>query len=103
MDHFGPRSDRIHLKRERYLVPKDGAKLTLEQNLAPSTPWLAPSALTPWRPASTKDNFRRMYRMSSTLYAKIVNDITSYDAQPRPSTFIFLDNESMLSVVDVSL
>ncbi|GJS40100.1 hypothetical protein Tco_0565143 [Tanacetum coccineum] len=29
-----------------------------------------------------EENFRRRYRMSSTLFAKIVNDITSYDAQP---------------------
>ncbi|GJZ71171.1 RNA-directed DNA polymerase, eukaryota [Tanacetum coccineum] len=30
-----------------------------------------------------------MYRMSSTLFAKIVNDITSYDAQPLPEYFRF--------------
>nr|GEU80138.1 hypothetical protein [Tanacetum cinerariifolium] len=48
-----------------------------------------------------KDNFRRRYRMSSTLFAKIVNDITSYDAQPLLGYFHFLDNESMLSVHEV--
>ncbi|GJS78750.1 hypothetical protein Tco_0728631 [Tanacetum coccineum] len=52
-------------------------------------------------PKYLEENFRRRYRMSSTLFAKIVNDITSYDAQPLPEYFRFLDNESMLSVVIV--
>ncbi|GKC47508.1 RNA-directed DNA polymerase, eukaryota [Tanacetum coccineum] len=34
-------------------------------------------------------NFRRTYRMSSTLFARIVNDITSYDAQSLPEYFRF--------------
>ncbi|GJW97741.1 reverse transcriptase domain-containing protein [Tanacetum coccineum] len=38
-------------------------------------------------PKYPEDNFRRRYRMSSTLFAKIVNDITSYDAQPLPEYF----------------
>ncbi|GKA50375.1 RNA-directed DNA polymerase, eukaryota [Tanacetum coccineum] len=38
-------------------------------------------------PKYPKENFRRMYRMSSTLFAQIVNDITSYDAQPLPEYF----------------
>ncbi|GJR03311.1 reverse transcriptase domain-containing protein [Tanacetum coccineum] len=33
-------------------------------------------------PKYPEENFRRMYRMSSTHFARIVNDITSYDAQP---------------------
>ncbi|GJX57413.1 ALP1-like protein isoform X1 [Tanacetum coccineum] len=33
-------------------------------------------------PKYPEENFRRRYRMSSTFFAKIVNDITSYDAQP---------------------
>nr|GEX37034.1 hypothetical protein [Tanacetum cinerariifolium] len=44
----------------------------------------------------SEENFRRRYRMSSTLFAKIVNDITGYDAQPLPEYFHFLDNESAL-------
>nr|GEY01378.1 RNA-directed DNA polymerase, eukaryota [Tanacetum cinerariifolium] len=40
-------------------------------------------------PKYPEENFRRMYRMSSTLFAKIVNDITSYDAQPLPEYFRF--------------
>ncbi|GKE40787.1 hypothetical protein Tco_1464192 [Tanacetum coccineum] len=50
-------------------------------------------------PKYPEENFRRMYRMSSTLFAIIVNDITSYDAQSLPGYFRFLDNESMLLVV----
>ncbi|GKA95269.1 hypothetical protein Tco_0817307, partial [Tanacetum coccineum] len=38
-------------------------------------------------PKYPKENFRRRYRMSSTLFAQIVNDITSYDVQPLPDTF----------------
>nr|GEY49886.1 hypothetical protein [Tanacetum cinerariifolium] len=37
----------------------------------------------------SKKNFRRRYRMSSTLFAQIVNDITCYDAQPLPEYFRF--------------
>ncbi|GJT43046.1 RNA-directed DNA polymerase, eukaryota [Tanacetum coccineum] len=33
-------------------------------------------------PKYPEEKFRRMYRISSTLFARIVNDITSYDAQP---------------------
>ncbi|GKB24806.1 ALP1-like protein isoform X1 [Tanacetum coccineum] len=40
-------------------------------------------------PKDPEENFRRRYRMSSTLFAKIVNDITSYDAQPLPEYFCF--------------
>ncbi|GKB65167.1 RNA-directed DNA polymerase, eukaryota [Tanacetum coccineum] len=32
----------------------------------------------------SEENFRRMYRMSSILFAKIVNDITNYDVEPLP-------------------
>nr|GEU94750.1 hypothetical protein [Tanacetum cinerariifolium] len=40
-------------------------------------------------PKYPNENFRRRYRISSTLFAKIVNDITSYDAQPLPEYFLF--------------
>ncbi|GJR32291.1 RNA-directed DNA polymerase, eukaryota [Tanacetum coccineum] len=40
-------------------------------------------------PKYPEENFRRMYHMSSTLFAQIVNDITSYDAQPLPEYFRF--------------
>ncbi|GJX34185.1 RNA-directed DNA polymerase, eukaryota [Tanacetum coccineum] len=40
-------------------------------------------------PKYPEENFRRRYRMSSTIFAKIVNDITSYDAQPLPEYFRF--------------
>ncbi|GJR25127.1 RNA-directed DNA polymerase, eukaryota [Tanacetum coccineum] len=40
-------------------------------------------------PKYPEENFRRRYRMSSTLFAKIVNDITSYDAEPLPEYFRF--------------
>ncbi|GJW86721.1 RNA-directed DNA polymerase, eukaryota [Tanacetum coccineum] len=40
-------------------------------------------------PKYPEENFRRRYRMSSTLFAQIVNDITSYDAQPLPEYFCF--------------
>ncbi|GKF05575.1 hypothetical protein Tco_0036243, partial [Tanacetum coccineum] len=34
-----------------------------------------------------EENFRRRYRMSSTLFNKIVNNILSYDVQPLPEYF----------------
>nr|GEV52219.1 hypothetical protein [Tanacetum cinerariifolium] len=40
-------------------------------------------------PKYPKENFRRRYRKSSTLFAQIVNDITSYDAQPLSEYFRF--------------
>ncbi|GJY06841.1 reverse transcriptase domain-containing protein [Tanacetum coccineum] len=42
-------------------------------------------------PKYLEENFRRRYRMSSTLFAQIVNDITSYDAQPLPDSPLFDD------------
>nr|GFB30428.1 hypothetical protein [Tanacetum cinerariifolium] len=50
-------------------------------------------------PKYPEEKFRRRYHMSSTLFAKIVNDITNYDAQPLPEYFIFLNNVTMLPVV----
>nr|GEW47295.1 hypothetical protein [Tanacetum cinerariifolium] len=41
-------------------------------------------------PKYPEENFTRMYRMSSTLFAKIVNDITNYDDEPLPGYFLFL-------------
>ncbi|GJS54384.1 hypothetical protein Tco_0627746 [Tanacetum coccineum] len=40
-------------------------------------------------PKYTEEYFRRKYRMSSTLFLKIVNYITNYDAQPLPEYFCF--------------
>ncbi|GKD60213.1 hypothetical protein Tco_1297722 [Tanacetum coccineum] len=40
-------------------------------------------------PKYPKENFMLRYRMSSTLFAKIVNDITNYDARPLPVYFLF--------------
>nr|GEX95976.1 hypothetical protein [Tanacetum cinerariifolium] len=40
-------------------------------------------------PKYPEEYFRRMYRMSSTLFNKIVNDILSYDVQPLPEYFYF--------------
>ncbi|GKB39262.1 Toll/interleukin-1 receptor domain-containing protein [Tanacetum coccineum] len=36
-----------------------------------------------------KENFRRRYRMSSTLFNKIVNKILSYDVEPIPEYFTY--------------
>ncbi|GKA36555.1 RNA-directed DNA polymerase, eukaryota [Tanacetum coccineum] len=40
-------------------------------------------------PKCKEENFRRMYRMSSTLFTNIVNDITNYDAEPLLEYFLF--------------
>ncbi|GJQ97306.1 hypothetical protein Tco_0008445 [Tanacetum coccineum] len=40
-------------------------------------------------PKYPEENFRRRYRMSFTLFNKIVNDILSYDVQPLPEYFNF--------------
>ncbi|GJS85454.1 Toll/interleukin-1 receptor domain-containing protein [Tanacetum coccineum] len=40
-------------------------------------------------PKYPEENFRRKYRISSTLFNKIVNDILSYDVQPLPEYFKF--------------
>ncbi|GJS22089.1 ALP1-like protein isoform X1 [Tanacetum coccineum] len=40
-------------------------------------------------PKYPKENFRRMYRMSSTLFNKIVNNILSYDVEPIPEYFTY--------------
>nr|GEX36372.1 hypothetical protein [Tanacetum cinerariifolium] len=38
-------------------------------------------------PKYPKENFKRRYRMSSTLFNKIVNNILSYDVEPIPEYF----------------
>nr|GEU87061.1 hypothetical protein [Tanacetum cinerariifolium] len=43
-------------------------------------------------PKYLKENFRQRYRMSFTLFAQMVNNITSYDAQPLPEYFRFIRN-----------
>lgn len=52
-------------------------------------------------PKYPEKNFRRRYRMSSTLFNKIVDAILSYDVPLFPSTVIFLENVTMLLVVKV--
>nr|GEW40649.1 hypothetical protein [Tanacetum cinerariifolium] len=40
-------------------------------------------------PKYLKENFRRMYRMRSTLFNKIVKNILSYDVEPIPEYFTY--------------
>nr|GEV35803.1 hypothetical protein [Tanacetum cinerariifolium] len=80
------------IKRTCAYIPRDREEA--EQRLLDD--YFGDDETTPKYP---KENFRRMYRMSSTLFAQIVNDITSYDAQRLPEYFHFLDNVTMLSVV----
>ncbi|GKA77585.1 putative gypsy type transposase, partial [Tanacetum coccineum] len=42
-----------------------------------------------FEPKYPKENFRRMYRMSSTLFNKIVNNILSCDVEPIPDYFTY--------------
>nr|GEY12438.1 Toll/interleukin-1 receptor (TIR) domain-containing protein [Tanacetum cinerariifolium] len=42
-----------------------------------------------FKPKYPEENFRRMYRMSSTLFNKIVNKIISYDVKPIPEYFTY--------------
>ncbi|GKC03979.1 hypothetical protein Tco_0995589 [Tanacetum coccineum] len=41
-------------------------------------------------PKYPEENFRRRYRMSSTIFNKIVNNILRYDVQPLPEYLNFL-------------
>lgn len=50
-------------------------------------------------PKYMEEKFRRRYRMSSTRFNKIVNDILTYDVQPIPEYFYFFLNVTMLPVV----
>ncbi|GJY10984.1 ALP1-like protein isoform X1 [Tanacetum coccineum] len=68
------------IKRTRTYIPRDQEKA--EQRLLED---YFGNDNTP--PKYPKENFRRRCRISSTLFAKIVNDITSYDAQPLPEYF----------------
>ncbi|GJS47701.1 zinc finger, CCHC-type containing protein [Tanacetum coccineum] len=70
------------IKRTRTYIPRDREEA--EQRLLED--YFGNDDTPPKYP---KENFRRKYRMSSTLFAKIVNDITSYDAQPLPKYFHF--------------
>ncbi|GJT49930.1 ALP1-like protein isoform X1 [Tanacetum coccineum] len=45
-----------------------------------------------YEPKYPKETFRRRYRMSSTLFNKILNDILSYDVQPIPEYFTYLSS-----------
>ncbi|GKB47074.1 retrovirus-related pol polyprotein from transposon TNT 1-94 [Tanacetum coccineum] len=42
-----------------------------------------------YEPKYPEEKFRRMYRMSSRLFNKILNDILSYDVQPLPEYFSY--------------
>ncbi|GKD94484.1 hypothetical protein Tco_1374321 [Tanacetum coccineum] len=42
-----------------------------------------------FEPKYPEENFRRRYRMSSTLFNKIVNNILSYDVEPIPEYFTY--------------
>ncbi|GJU53562.1 ALP1-like protein isoform X1 [Tanacetum coccineum] len=42
-----------------------------------------------FEPKYLEESFRRMYRMSSTLFNKIVNKILSYDVEPIPEYFTY--------------
>nr|GEY26858.1 Toll/interleukin-1 receptor (TIR) domain-containing protein [Tanacetum cinerariifolium] len=42
-----------------------------------------------FEPKYPEENFRRRYRMSSTLFNKIVNKILSYDVEPIPEYFTY--------------
>ncbi|GJU43485.1 ALP1-like protein isoform X1 [Tanacetum coccineum] len=70
------------IKRTRTYIPRDREEA--EQRLLED--YFGNDDTPPKYP---EENFRRRYRMSSTLFAKIVNDITSYDAQPLPEYFHF--------------
>ncbi|GJR06567.1 ALP1-like protein isoform X1 [Tanacetum coccineum] len=70
------------IKRTRTYIPRDREEA--EQRLLED--YFGNDDTPPKYP---EDNFRRMYRMSSALFAKIVNDITSYDAQSLPEYFCF--------------
>ncbi|GJT45423.1 ALP1-like protein [Tanacetum coccineum] len=45
-----------------------------------------------YEPKYPEETFRRRYRMSSTLFNKIVNDILSYDVQPIPEYFTYFSS-----------
>ncbi|GJT79668.1 RNA-directed DNA polymerase, eukaryota [Tanacetum coccineum] len=45
-----------------------------------------------YEPKYPKETFRRRYRISSTLFNKIVNDILSYDVQPIPEYFTYFSS-----------
>ncbi|GJY86244.1 Toll/interleukin-1 receptor domain-containing protein [Tanacetum coccineum] len=55
-----------------------------------------------FEPKYPEENFRRRYRMSSTLFNKIVNKILSYDVEPIPEYFTYFtqryDATSCLSI-----
>nr|GEU89075.1 hypothetical protein [Tanacetum cinerariifolium] len=71
------------IKRTRTYIPRDREEA--EQRLLEE--YFGNDDTPPKYP---EENFRRRHRMSSTLFAKTVNDITSYDAQPLPEYFRFI-------------
>ncbi|GJZ01479.1 hypothetical protein Tco_0519440 [Tanacetum coccineum] len=69
----GPKRRRTYIPRER-----EDAEQWLIDNYFGDDEFL---------PKYPEENFRRRYRMSSTLFNKIVNNILSYDVQPLPEYF----------------
>nr|GEX52794.1 hypothetical protein [Tanacetum cinerariifolium] len=69
-------------KRRRTYIPRE--RETAEQRLIDD--YFGDEEFEPKYP---KENFTRRYRMSSTLFNKIVNKILSYDVEPIPEYFIY--------------
>ncbi|GJT88848.1 ALP1-like protein isoform X1 [Tanacetum coccineum] len=69
-------------KRRRTYIPRE--RETAEQRLMDD--YFGDEEFEPKYP---EENFRRRYRMSSTLFNKIVNKILSYDVEPIPEYFTY--------------
>ncbi|GKC40296.1 RNA-directed DNA polymerase, eukaryota [Tanacetum coccineum] len=69
-------------KRRRTYIPRE--RETTEQRLMDD--YFGDEEFEPKYP---KENFRRRYRMSSTLFNKIVNKILSYNVEPIPECFTY--------------
>ncbi|GJU99184.1 hypothetical protein Tco_1328455 [Tanacetum coccineum] len=69
-------------KRRRTYIPRE--RETMEQRLM--NDYFGDEE---FEPKYSEENFRRMYRMSSTLFNKIVNKILSYDVEPIPEYFTY--------------
>ncbi|GJR77360.1 Toll/interleukin-1 receptor domain-containing protein [Tanacetum coccineum] len=69
-------------KRRRTYIPRE--RETAEQRLLKDY-----FGNDEFKPKYPKEKFRRRYRMSSTLFNKIVNNILSYDVEPIPEYFTY--------------
>ncbi|GJY50907.1 hypothetical protein Tco_0441754 [Tanacetum coccineum] len=89
------RGSRSGLKKRRTYIPREREEA--EQRL--NVDYFGDDEFLP---KYSKENFRRRYRISSTLFNKIVNDILSYDVQPLLEYFNFFrqryDCTSRLSI-----